>query len=278
MSVLLKQEFQRACDKPSEITDHLGRKYFDDAKGSVKNSDSALKKYLEADKKRLGSSQEIHQAAYTYLAIGFKLLKDESIKLVVDGKTLKAEQMFHFSGYAFREIGQLNRAADAYWRAGAVGSRGGTPSPLAIRSFARSKSVFAEIGEIDQSDRMHRMEWEARKTLSKGIKLWLIQLWDATSLYGTSASRWFYWLIGFVLFFSVAYEILHAQNLIAQEQSWVTGITGVYYTLVTTSTLGYGEFVPSHVFSQILVILNIILGYVLLGLGLTILGRKTLRR
>jgi hypothetical protein len=46
----------------------------------------------------------------------------------------------------------------------------------------------------------------------------------------------------------------------------------------TTATLGYGDFVPSNIQSQIVVIINIIVGYLLLGVGLTIIGRKVLSR
>ena len=52
----------------------------------------------------------------------------------------------------------------------------------------------------------------------------------------------------------------------------------MYYCLVTMTTLGYGEFVPNNAIAQSFVIFNVLAGYFMLGVGVTILGRKVIGR
>jgi hypothetical protein len=58
-------------------------------------------------------------------------------------------------------------------------------------------------------------------------------------------------------------------------RSWLTPF---YYSVVTYTTLGYGDVTPSHLIGEILVIAEVILGYMTLGLVLSILANKVARR
>jgi len=44
------------------------------------------------------------------------------------------------------------------------------------------------------------------------------------------------------------------------------------------TTLGYGEFVPNYAAAQGVVVFNVVFGYFLLTVGVSILGRKLIRR
>jgi hypothetical protein len=156
MSNIFDEEFKKAKATP-KFTDAKGKLFFESASDDIKDSTTALQKYNDCDLKRLGDGAAQLEAAYTYLALSFAMMTNDDIHV----KTITAPQMFHFAGHAFREIGQLNRAADAYWRAGVIVK----PDEFSVRSLARAKSCYAEIGETGKSDDMHVLEWSARRQI-----------------------------------------------------------------------------------------------------------------
>ena len=113
MGNLFDREATKAVVRP-KITDQTGLSYFATAIDSIVDPTTANTISSEADAKRLGSFADQHKAAYLYLALAFRLIETPSLMATSPGK------MFHFAGHAFRGIGQLNRAADAYWRAGVM--------------------------------------------------------------------------------------------------------------------------------------------------------------
>jgi hypothetical protein len=276
MKITIATEAKRARKKPLNISDQLGRKLFAESLWKITDSKTAEDEYHDADAMRLGDRKSMHHAAYKYLAIGVQLLFHSDIEIKDDSQPLSLTAMFHFAGNTFREIGQVNRAADAYWRAGALGVAEDQLPRETVRSLARAKACFAEIGEIGESENMHKLEWEARRKRATNKKR-LLWLWKITSDYGTSLKRWFFCLVLFILTFWAAYEVLHIYHYISEQQPWYWS-TGLYYFVVTVSTLGYGDFVPKHWLSQLVVIANIVFGYIMLGYGLTVLGAKILRR
>lgn len=270
-------ERKHAAQRP-EITDRKGRDIFERLLATVVDSESAATCYLKADQKRLGKLVEQHEAAYIYLALAIRLLEDSTISVNVGGApTIPATKILHFAGHGFRQIGQLNRAADAYWRAGVISDTDGTPDTFAVRSLARAKMCYAEVGQADCSDRMHFLEWEARRLGAQG-RTPILTLWRITSCYGTSLSRWLAAVALFVLLFAITYEALHAICWITSTQRWYCLWTAAYYCVVTTATVGYGDIIPTHLVSQTVVALNIACAYFLLATGATILGRKVLGR
>ena len=270
----------KILDQPIEITDRKGRVCYEKIFNQIKNSRNAFEIYLEADDKRLGNKQEIFEAAYIFLALADAIYKNKAISNSLKRKELSPEYLFHFAGHVFREIGQLNRAADAYLRSGLIGVTNPEPSQLAIRSFARAKMLFSDVGENDKSDELHRMEWETRRLFNKRPKKSFLTIWKITSLYGTSIKRWFCCIIIFTIFFTLGYELLYHHDFLhtAKDVQWRKGISSIYFTIVTLSTLGYGDIIPKSALSQFFVLCNIIVGYILLGIGLTILGKKILRQ
>jgi len=269
-------EYLKSLEDPI-ITDAAGQLIYLNALSEGSTASMAQGLYLKADEKRLGSPRDQHEAAHVYLALAF-LSARAQIAITHKDKPIESSLLFHFAGHAFREIGQINRAADAYWRAGVVGAKNGVVDQFAIRSLARAKSCYSEIGETEKSDRMHILEWEARRQTGTLSNCVLLSVWKITSDYGTSVKKWFWSIILLVLSFSVVYEVLHDQGAIHQGQAWTPMISSIYFTLVTTATVGYGEFVPIGCLAQLAVVLNIVLGYFLLGVGTTILGRKVIGR
>jgi hypothetical protein len=59
--------------------------------------------------------------------------------------------------------------------------------------------------------------------------------------------------------------------------SW-PGISFLYYSVVTFTTLGFGDIVPKIPILQIILMLEVILGYIMLGGLISILANKLARR
>ena len=56
------------------------------------------------------------------------------------------------------------------------------------------------------------------------------------------------------------------------------GITEVYYSIVTFTTLGFGDITPRTPLAAVLVTLEVVLGYFMLGGLISILATKLARR
>ena len=55
-------------------------------------------------------------------------------------------------------------------------------------------------------------------------------------------------------------------------------VTYFYYSVVTLTTLGYGDIVPNSTLGQILVIVQVCIGYMMLGGLISIFANKLARR
>jgi len=59
--------------------------------------------------------------------------------------------------------------------------------------------------------------------------------------------------------------------------TWLA-VTPFYYSVVTFTTLGFGDITPTSSWAQAVVMLEVILGYFTLGLLISILADKVARR
>lgn len=241
-----------------------------------------------ADRGRHEDTKAQILSAGSYLAVAFKSIES----LTADYRDKSSQQSlrdackyFHYAAHGFRDLGNINRAADAYFRAGVAGSlveektESEREANLAVRSLARAKICYQEIGIVEKSDQMHVLEWSARSMDFQGVRWALLGLWDVTSLYGTSLKRWICSMTLMLFAFTVLYESLYYfEFLTADGVEWTPFVSSFYFALVTTTTVGYGDIGPQGPVGQISVVFNILLGYVLFAIGTTILGRKVLAR
>jgi uncharacterized protein YjbI with pentapeptide repeats len=98
-------------------------------------------------------------------------------------------------------------------------------------------------------------------------------LWWVTSDCGRSFLRWgacIFMLLGLfaVLFSFVAIDY----------GEYSTSISSFYYSVVTLTTLGYGDVRPASMAAQILAMIEVVIGYVMLGGLLSIFANKMSRR
>lgn len=101
----------------------------------------------------------------------------------------------------------------------------------------------------------------------------LYRVWSITSDCGRSLSRWSLWTV----LVALAYAVMYTQVSI-DWGDYETPLSPVYYSVVTFTTLGYGDVLPGSTAAQIMVISEVILGYFSLGGMMSILSDKMARR
>ncbi len=148
-----------------------------------------------------------------------------------------------------------------------------------LRRFANAHFFHADVREIDFSgayllrrqilDENYLLEFRSQSRAAM-VVYWI---WWATSDCGRSILRWATWTVVVWLAFGAAYELC-ALDYGAHR----TLISPFYFSLVTLTTLGYGDVVPASPAAQVVVMAEVVLGYVMLGGLLTIISSKMGRR
>ncbi len=101
----------------------------------------------------------------------------------------------------------------------------------------------------------------------------LYWLWWATSDCGRSMLRWCIWILVVILGFAALYTVVSVDY--GSHSSWMTPI---YYSVVTLTSLGYGDVIPLSATAQLIAMMEVITGYIMLGGLLSILSNKFARR
>jgi uncharacterized protein YjbI with pentapeptide repeats len=106
------------------------------------------------------------------------------------------------------------------------------------------------------------------------------RLWMVLTDCGRSLLRPVIWSLAFTLSFGLSYYFL-GEN--AFEISNKNGLqwnlfTSTYYSVVTFTTLGFGDITPRTPLAAGIVMLEVIIGYVMLGILISILATKVARR
>lgn len=98
-------------------------------------------------------------------------------------------------------------------------------------------------------------------------------LW-ATCDYGRSVWRWSVWTIGTILLFGIIFSlfpwILHHPEGVTHRSD------GLYFSIITFTTLGYGDVYPANALAKALVSVEVVLGYLMGGVFIAILTKRLL--
>lgn len=97
--------------------------------------------------------------------------------------------------------------------------------------------------------------------------------WKITSDCGRSFLRWALWTVGVAVGFAWLY-----QYVAVDYGEHPTPLSALYYSVVTLTTLGYGDVVPASPAAQVLAMIEVVIGYVMLGGLLSIFANKMARR
>lgn len=148
-----------------------------------------------------------------------------------------------------------------------------------LKGCEQASWLGADIFEVDFTGayliRRHIMDenylFEFRNRDRKSAVLYV--LWSATSDCGRSVGRWALW----TALFAVGFAVLYSQMDIGWGED-PTPIAPLYFSVVTLTSLGYGDITPHTSIGQITVIVEVVVGYVLLGGLISILSTKMARR
>lgn len=117
----------------------------------------------------------------------------------------------------------------------------------------------------------------------KEMHKWPFKVWFLFADCGRSFFRWALWCMLIALIFAFVYYnffYLKNQNLFEAKyisKSW-PGFSFIYYSVVTFTTLGFGDIIPKSGWLQFWVMIEVILGYIGLGGLISILANKLARR
>jgi uncharacterized protein YjbI with pentapeptide repeats len=110
----------------------------------------------------------------------------------------------------------------------------------------------------------------------------LFSLWWLFADCGRSFLRWALWSLIFAEVFAIIFGFFYYFNPVSFKSEVISfswpGISLLYYSIVTFTTLGFGDIVPKIPGLQIIIMIEVILGYIMLGGLISILANKLARR
>jgi uncharacterized protein YjbI with pentapeptide repeats len=149
----------------------------------------------------------------------------------------------------------------------------------AIAGFEEAEWLGADIRDINFAGayrmRRHIVDenylWEFKE--ASGWNRTVYHIWNVTSDCGRSIARWCVWILVLILLFAWAYSVT---GVSFGDGSALVG--SLYYSVVTLTTLGYGDIVPRTSPARILAMIQVFMGYLMLGGLLSIFANKMARR
>jgi len=105
------------------------------------------------------------------------------------------------------------------------------------------------------------------------LNAYVYKLWWLTSDCGRSFGRWALWTAAIAVLFAFAYGFVDIDY-----GAYETSLSPLYYSVVTMTTLGYGDVIPASTSGQIVAMTQVVTGYVMLGGVLSIFATKMGRR
>ena len=106
------------------------------------------------------------------------------------------------------------------------------------------------------------------------------RLWWIMTDCGRSMLRVVTWSLTFTVLFGLGYYLLgrDAFSIANVEGIGWSFFTTLYYSLVTFTTLGFGDITPNTKLAATIVMAEVVIGYVMLGILISILANKVARR
>jgi uncharacterized protein YjbI with pentapeptide repeats len=103
-------------------------------------------------------------------------------------------------------------------------------------------------------------------------------IWYYSSNCGRSLVRWAAWAVVLAVSFGAFYYWLGTTHIKPDPPLPFSFITMIYYSVVTFTTLGFGDVKPQTELAAVIVMFEVIIGYVMLGGLISILANKLARR
>jgi hypothetical protein len=134
--------------------------------------------------------------------------------------------------------------------------------------------------EYPMIDRMTKDAWYLDDF--KNNHPFVYAIWNVTANCGRSIWRWISWSLFFAFYFAFNFYLIYYVNPWAFNFDSSIEATNfgsfLYYSIVTFTTLGFGDIIPTANYVQRWVIAEVIIGYIMLGGLISILANKLARR
>jgi len=138
------------------------------------------------------------------------------------------------------------------------------------------KKGFVEAGERVYEDKMH---FRKRFALFSGRHFAHLGhfFFDKTSRYGHSLGRWGVTVLIFISLFAGIFALLDlfSSNSMFESYAAKSGVFDyLYFSVVTFTTLGYGDIVPVTIAEKFTVACEVLLGFIMLGIFINLIKRR----
>jgi hypothetical protein len=192
-------------------------------------------------------------------------LSDAYLTMADLGEAILSGADIRGSHLTMANLGAANVTAVVYDTASMRGRYLGIRGLESCYGDAIFKRDAADQDFLDTVEERWRGTWRAA----------LFWLWGLIG-FGRSLSRVALLAVPIVGLFAAVYTL--RPDLLDYSGSAQTWFTPVYYSIVTYTTLGFGDVKPKTLAGEILVAIEVVLGYLTLGLLLAILAQKVARR
>ena len=132
---------------------------------------------------------------------------------------------------------------------------------------------------VEDQDYLEHLRYSDGTKSRKNVWFWL---WWFLCDCGRSTWRWILWSLFFAFFFAFQFWILGPNQFEFSNfdhfQHGQNPLTYLYYSIVTFTTLGFGDITPKTLVAAYWVAAEVIVGYVMLGGLISIMANKIARR
>ncbi len=199
-------------------------------------------------------------------------LRDSDLSEANLSKTIVLNSNFSNANFSDANVFEMEYGATLEMRGNYLGVRG-------LDSCYRNALFVRDAKDQDFLDNLEDAINRKPSAIARNISRFWFKAWAAID-YGRNLLRTFLYALLLICLFGLFYKIdlLMGWGLIDYSSSAQSWFSPFYYSIVTYSTLGFGDITPKHWIGEIVVVVEVILGYVTLGLLLSILANKVARR
>ena len=229
----------------------------------------AAELFLEAAKE-YEKAKEYQEAGDSYTNAGYAYYDKakEEIKTYIENqpdsknnakkildKLTYAHECFHNSRMMFQEEGFHTQARESYI------NEMKTYRKLTIQKHKFQKKYRNITG-------FYNIKWRSR--------IWLFIL-EYTCKYGESPLRFAIWVLAIILIFASLYSpcgFVELGGVEWKDNIIDDAITATHFSVITFSTLGYGNIHPINLAAKIITCIEVFIGYITFGILLVLISRK----
>lgn len=149
---------------------------------------------------------------------------------------------------------------------------------LILDTTVRCKGIHATFCYGSQRLKLFLLDQDYLEEMleTRGGRIWCF-LWWLFADCGRSLMRWAGWSCVFAILYAFVYSFLGRSHFFVANMRY-SYITALYYSIVTFTTLGFGDIAPRTDLAALIVCTEVILGYMMLGGLISIFSGKLSRR